>query len=210
VLLWGDSHSAHLFYGLRKTLPSDTSLLLVYASGCRPHPIDPTKLATDYCEKSNSFAVSTIEKVVPDVVVISFNNSFDTEYLRQVSREIRQIGVKRVIVLGLTPHWDPFLFKVVMQHYWQFTPSRISTHLDQHALGIDKAFQGEVQANEPFEYRSLFDFFCNGEGCLIYLDRNRREGLVSFDNAHLRPLASLYLAEHLLTPLIQRDIQSSE
>ena len=205
VLLWGDSHSAHLFHGLRKTLPPDTSLLLVYASGCRPHPIDLTKLATDYCEKSNSFALSTIEKVVPEVVVISFNNSFDTDYLRQASREIRQMGVKRVIVLGLAPHWEPFLFKVVMQHYWQHTPSRISTHLDQHALAIDKAFQKELQPNEPFEYRNLYDFFCNGDGCLIYLDRNRREGLVSFDNAHLRPHASLYLAEHLLTPLIQGE-----
>ncbi len=207
VLLWGDSHSAHLFYGLRKTLPSDVSLLLTYASGCRPHPIDVTKLETDYCEKSNAFALSTIRQVVPDVVVISFNNSFDAEYLRQVSREIRQLGVKRVIVLGLVPHWEPVLFKVVMQHYWELTPSRISTHLDQHALDIDKAFRSELQANEPFEYQNLFDFFCNAEGCLIYLDRNRREGLVSFDNAHLRPRASLYLAEHLLTPLIQRDVQ---
>lgn len=205
VLLWGDSHAAHLFSGLRKTLPSDTSLLLVYASGCRPHPIDLAKLATDYCEKSNSFALSTILQAVPDVVIISFNNSFDTDYLRQVSREIKQIGVKRVILLGLAPHWEPFLFKVVMQNYWQFTPARIATHLDPHALGIDKAFQNELQANEPFEYRNLYDFFCNAEGCLIYLDRNRREGLVSFDNAHLRPHASLYLAEHLLTPLIQRD-----
>ena len=207
VLLWGDSHSAHLYHGLRKTLPPDTSLLLVYASGCRPHPIDLTKLETDYCEKSNSFALSTIRQVVPDVVVIAFNNSFDTDYLRQASREIRRIGVKRVIVLGLAPHWDPFLFKIVMQHYWEFTPSRISTHLDQHALNIDKAFQSELRADEPFEYQSLFDFFCNGEGCLIYLGRNRREGLVSFDNAHLRPLASLHLAEHLLTPLIQRDFK---
>ncbi|MGJ4964470.1 acyltransferase family protein [Bradyrhizobium sp. HKCCYLRH3061] len=207
VLLWGDSHSAHLFYGLRKTLPADTSLLLVYASGCRPHPIDLAKLTTDYCEMSNSFALSTIKNVVPDVVVISFNNSFDTEYLREASREIKRIGVKRVIVLGLAPHWEPFLFKVVMQHYWQFTPARIATHLDQHALGIDKAFRNELQADEPFEYQSLHDFFCNREGCLIYLDRNRREGLVSFDNAHLRPLASLYLAEHLLTPLIQRDVR---
>jgi hypothetical protein len=181
------------------------SLLLVYGSGCRPNPIDLTKLESDYCEKANSFALSTIRQVVPDVVVISFNNSFETEYLRKVSREIRQLGVKRVIILGLVPHWDPYLFKVVMQYYWEFTPKRISAHLDQHALEIDKAFRNELQANEPFEYKSLFDFFCNGEGCLIYLGGNRREGLVSFDNAHLRPLASLYLAEHLLTPLITRD-----
>src|SRR3569832_2804874 len=80
VLLWGDSHSAHLFYGLRKTLPSDVSLLLVYGSGCRPHPVDPAKLETDYCEKANAFALSTMKRVVPDVVVIAFNNDFDADY----------------------------------------------------------------------------------------------------------------------------------
>ena len=205
VLLWGDSHSAHLFYGLRKTLPSDVSLLLVYGSGCRPHPVDPAKLETDYCEKANAFALSTMKRVVPDVVVIAFNNDFDADYLRQVSRDIRQFGVKRVILLGLVPHWDPYLFKVVMQHYWELTPPRISTQLDQHALAIDKAFRSELKLNEPFEYQNLYDFFCNAEGCLIYLDGNRREGLLSFDNAHLRPRASFYLAEHLLTPLILRD-----
>ncbi|MGC2086771.1 MAG: hypothetical protein WA702_25795 [Bradyrhizobium sp.] len=103
------------------------------------------------------------------------------------------------------PHWDPYLFKVVMQHYWELTPPRISTQLDQHALAVDNAFRSELKPNEPFEYQNLYDFFCNAEGCLIYLDGNRREGLLSFDNAHLRPRASFYLAEHLLTPLILRD-----
>jgi len=205
VLLWGDSHAAHLYYGLKSVLPAEVSVLLLFSSGCSPLQVtqlnpDPSKVS--YCDKSNYFAFHYATQEAPEVVFFAANHALDIQDMRTLSHTLKQHGVKKIYVLGPLPHWKPYLYKVIVKHYWVNTPKRIRGYQDEELRDKDRQFRAQMRADEPFEYVDLANFFCNTAGCITYLGNDKKEGLMTFDDAHLRPFASTYLAKHLLAPLI--------
>ncbi len=210
ILLWGDSHAAHLYYGLTQILPKDISVLLVFSSSCTPHPVNLKRIHDDYCEMSNYSALNVAKKEVPEVVILAASGSFDINYIRQLSHQLKQFGVKKIFVMGEVPHWKPFLYKLILKDYWYHTPHRILGHQNQDMLSLDQAFRAQLKPNEEFEYVNLFHFFCNQRGCMTYFGNNKRDNLITLDDAHLRPFASVYLAKNLLVPLILRQYQTQK
>jgi peptidoglycan/LPS O-acetylase OafA/YrhL len=206
VLLWGDSHAAHLYYGLKRVLPKDISPLLIFSSGCAPRLYSDINRQLPYCNTSNSAALNLVEKQPPDIVILASNGVVEIKYIRELAHTLKGLGVKKVLWLGPLPHWKPYLYKTIMKYYWNETPNRIAGHVDAELIALDLKFRNQMQKVEEFDYVSLFDFFCNAEGCLTYLGDNRREGLITFDDAHLRPFASVYLADNLLKPLILKGM----
>lgn len=208
VLIVGDSVAADLYYGLKEVLPSDISTLLIFSSGCQVRPVDEPNLRIDSCNMTNYFALNQIKKDPPDIVLMSSNNSFKIDYIRAVTRKIKSYGVKHVFVLGERPHWKPYLYKIIMNEYWDFTPRYIPDHQDPDMMALGEAFESKVTPDEPFEYVEQHSAFCNADGCMTYLGDDRREGLITFNTVHLRPFASVYLAKKQLVPLILNRLQS--
>ena len=71
VMIWGDSHAQHLYWGLKQNLPSDWQILQVASSGCLPDPDVASPSTVDYCRQSNWTALQTIAKAKPDVIVVA-------------------------------------------------------------------------------------------------------------------------------------------
>jgi hypothetical protein len=202
VLILGDSNAADLYYGLNETLPKDVSVLMIFSSGCTVRPIREDMLQADHCEMANFFAMNRIKADPPDVILTSSNSSYDIDYMRKFATRVKSYGVKHVLVLGQRPHFKPYLYKLILQHYWHHTPHYLHGFQDDELLSRGDHFESKLKADEPFEYVDEKKPFCNSEGCLTYLGDNHREGLITFDDAHLRPLASTYLAQQQLAPLI--------
>jgi peptidoglycan/LPS O-acetylase OafA/YrhL len=202
VLILGDSNAADLYYGLNEALPKDVSTLLIFSSGCPVRPLNDAQIQEDHCNMTNHFALERIKQDPPDVVLMSSNSSFDIDYIRTYSEMITKLGVKHIFVLGQRPHWKPYLYKIIIKDYWYSTPRYVPGHQDDELLAFGNRFKAQLRPNEPFEYVDEIEPFCNSEGCLTYLGDNRRDGLITFDDAHLRPFASVYLAEKQLVPLI--------
>jgi peptidoglycan/LPS O-acetylase OafA/YrhL len=210
VLILGDSNAADLYYGLKQTLPKEISTLLIFSSGCRVRPLNDAQLKEDHCNMANHFALERIKADPPDIVLMSSNNSFDIDYIRSYSVMIRKYGVKHIFVLGQRPHFKPYLYKIIMKNYWYSTPRYISGYQDDELLALGKEFESKLTANEPFEYVEQRSAFCNSDGCLTYLGDDRKTGLITFDDAHLRPFASVYLAEKQLAPMIVNALRNNE
>ena len=60
----------------------------------------------------------------------------------------------------------------------------------------------ELINSEYVDYVSLIDFLCNEEGCLTHYKPYSEDSLTSWDQTHLTPIASYYLARDLLSPKI--------
>ena len=54
-------------------------------------------------------------------------------------------------------------------------------------------------------YADLIETFCNADGCLVFIGDDEKNGITSYDDAHLTPIASDYLAKSLLVSLIVGD-----
>lgn len=206
VLIIGDSNGADLFYGLKEVLPNDVSVLLLYSSGCGVREFSEQAIQTDHCDMANYFVLNRIKADPPDVVMMSSYNSYDIDYIRKYSTAIKSYGVKHVLVLGQRPHWRYDLYHIILNEFWAYTPRYIPGYLDDGLHAPGKRFEAQLRPDEPFEFVDEMQPFCNAEGCLAYLGDNRREGLITADTAHLRPHASVWLAQQQLAPLIMKRI----
>ncbi|PQZ87673.1 MULTISPECIES: acyltransferase family protein [Pseudomonas] len=201
LFIWGDSHAQHLYYGLSKNLPSDWQILQVASSSCPANPHATAPSATDYCEQSNWFAIQAISKAKPDVVLIGQDWGHDIGKMQEITEKLKSIGVKGIIFTGPVPHWSSDLHKIVLKSLWEDTPSRTMT-------GLNKDF---IEKNDDLRkrfniyganYADIINLMCDNAGCLTYIGNDKKEGLTSWDKSHFTPVASNYVAEHLLAKLV--------
>ena len=202
VLLWGDSHSQQLSFGLRSNLPADWQVLQTSSSGCVPDVKATESSAISYCQHSNWFALKTIKEAKPDVVIIARNLGQSQEYFDEVAIKLKDLGVKKIIFMGPTPHWTTDLPNIIVRKLWDDTPRRSFVGIDRKVLEQNSMLQKNFKNSESLIYVNIIDLFCNNEGCLTYLGEDKRNGLTAFDEAHLSPIASDYLAKNLLVQFI--------
>lgn len=208
VFIWGDSHAQALYPGLKNTLPKYISILQVTTSSC--HPDLSVVTPNDLCTTSNDFALKVIKKEKPNIVIMAQYKEHDINKIRTIVATLKKLGVEEIIVVGPDPVWEPALYKVIGLKYWHNTPLNIATNLDQSIFDEENNLQKNINHNDFFNYISLIDFFCNKEGCLTYLNNNKKDGITTADYGHLTPVASTYFAKKALTPLILQLLEIKE
>lgn len=208
VFIWGDSHAQVLYVGLRDNLPPNWQLLQVATSGCVPSVDSTQPSRTNYCAHSNWFAVKAIGEARPDVVILAQNSRQDFKSFSGISDKLLRLGVRKVILVGASPHWVTDLPKIIANKLWLDTPRRTYVGIDQRFIENNHELARTFKRSDTVAFVDLIGFFCNDAGCLTYLGDDRKTGLTSYDRAHLTPIASDYLARHLLVEQIIGGAQS--
>jgi peptidoglycan/LPS O-acetylase OafA/YrhL len=201
VFIWGDSHGAQLYSGLKNNLPPDWQILQVTGSGC--HPLiatGPSKTA--HCIQSNWFALQAIEQAIPDVVIVAQANGHNLAIASELTMKLKELGVRKIIFTGPTPQWTANLPRIIAAKLWINTPERTYIGVDRDVLEYDKKLKAGFAASSRSVYADLIDALCNSKGCLTYLGSDKKTGITSWDEGHLTPVASDYVAKNLLVPLI--------
>lgn len=212
VLFWGDSHAQHYIYGATHELPKDIGILVAASSACIPNLPELDTSPAEYCRKSNQFAIDAIKDQKPDVVIIGQIVGHDTSNsFPQIASALRSFGVKNVIVMGPVPRWETRLNQIILRKYWTSTPIYIKDDVVKDVLDSDSALKAKY-ANDAggFQYVSMIDLMCGDQGCRTYIGADRKIGITTFDNSHLTPATSVYVAQAILAPLIIKDINSEK
>lgn len=209
IFLWGDSYAQHFYFGLRASLPSNVSISQVTSSGCWPHLDAQQPNSFGACNKSNRFALDNILRLRPNIVVLAQNREHEKNNYAEISSFLLAHGIQHVVVIGPTPQWNPYLYKVISENYLLYTPRRISKNL------IDSIFDTDARLKESLnkvgvKYISILDHECNKEGCTAYTGDDVLSGIVTFDNGHLTPDSSLRLGREILTPALFEILQAQQ
>jgi peptidoglycan/LPS O-acetylase OafA/YrhL len=206
VLLWGDSHAASLYHGLRdlsKSIPFGLSQFT--ASRCHPLLLH-VQFDRIYCKGINDFVFEHIKQTQPDIVIL---NSMwdDTTHFDYTMTELKRIGIKRIIVLGPLVRWgERGLPANVFDYYYRhehqsLTPDRSlmpdRTTFRAYGADLDALIRQKAHA-DGVEYISVWDVFCNQDGCLARVGNNQ---LTAWDSAHLTVAGSDYLANAIKSRL---------
>ena len=199
VFLWGDSHAQMLYYGLVQNLPQNIALFQVSRAACKP---SIAKTADPICDKTNAFALEELAYLKPSVVIIAQRDSWDNQAVKSISEKLTAIGVDRILFVGKSPEWKANLPKIILRKYWFNTPQRSTADLNIDSDAADRAAKVFVNTSSRSQFVDLKEYFCNEEGCLIYLGDSLKVGLTSFDGNHLSPIASDAVAKNILLPLI--------
>ena len=205
VFLWGDSHALMLYSGLKKNMPLQWNFQQIAQSACSPS-IAALPNQTRACIAGNQFALNEIAIVKPDVVIIAKRDTWDNNSSNLIANKLKSLGVKKVLFIGKSPEWEADLPKIVLRKMRFHDPTkRTWDKVKMDAYSADKLLQKSFINSESAQFVSLNDFFCNSEGCLIFLGDDLKNGITSYDSNHLTPMASNVLAKELLIPLMIKN-----
>ncbi len=205
VLLWGDSHAAHLYPGLRDAADHvQFDLLQLTASGCPPI-LDVVIAPRPRCAEIVQHAIATITRIRPDTVILAANWRFysarpgwpdiSPERLGPTCAWLRSVGVQRIIVVGPVPNWRPTLPDVLIA--WQkrtgarLLPARLPEQQPDPFAAEPTLLR--VADQQQAAYLSPRSVLCDAAGCLVTISGPSPVALTAWDAAHLTTAGSRLL-----------------
>ena len=204
VLLWGDSFAQALSLGLREQLPPGVSLAQVATSACVPQIENFAVLRGQRCEKANLFAMDSIRRLRPRLVILA--QSADHQFVdwpRVAARAI-ELGAGHVILAGPFPVWRPTLPRVVAQHYMDNPAAYISTGVEQDLFTADREVAAMLRGLPYVTYVSLLQRLCRENACLARIPGGSDLDLMVVDHGHLTPNGSTYVGRVVFKPYFDR------
>jgi peptidoglycan/LPS O-acetylase OafA/YrhL len=197
VLLWGDSHAAHLYPGIVKNLPDNKNITQFTASGCPPF-IGVDISDRQNCKEINDFVADWIIKHHPGEVILSARwSKYNWESLRQTLDFLQAKGVNHVTVFGPAPIWSRTLTDILLRNPLLNNgplPERENNYLVSDN-GTDEGIRAISQAY-GVNFVSVRKIFCTEQGCMTYLTTKNGPVPTAWDTAHLSSEASDYLIIH--------------
>jgi len=129
--------------------------------------------------------------------------------LDRITKLAQSIGVKKVIVVGEIPTWEPDLPHGLIRNFVekrQQVPRRTWVGVTKESLEMDTLMR--TWALPPgYHYFSVKDVLCNADGCLTRVGSNMATDLVVWDYGHLTQTGSDYVVNHGLRELISSTLQ---
>jgi peptidoglycan/LPS O-acetylase OafA/YrhL len=205
VLVWGDSHAARLYPGLKAVFGDTIAFSQLTRDSCSP----VLGLGYDLCQSSNAWVMRQIERFKPHTVVLFavwayYEKDWATDDAKRLLSAtidaLGKAGVAHIVVIGQAPAWKGGL-PVQMYEAWarnrpfHTVPERLATGLDPVAPIVDAKLRADF-AGQRVRYFSLIDFFCDADGCLTHTPDGPTR-LVTFDYGHLTTDGATLVARRL-------------
>jgi peptidoglycan/LPS O-acetylase OafA/YrhL len=225
VLLWGDSHAAHLYPGLAALQRSMRTFEIAQynSAGCPPVYFVAGRKQKE-CESINEFVVGKIASLKPDTVILGGNWSAyapfpgsdppDQADLHGLVQRLHSLGVRRIVAIGQFPVWRAFPRRIRALMYrrnaWGFSAFAASRMRDRDKTFLDPStFTNDTQSRSLLSvpgvsFVSPLSTLCNDDGCLLVVPDGSGEPMV-WDHAHLTEAGSKFFVNANAGRLIGRE-----
>lgn len=195
LMLWGDSHAAHLYPGYKFAFGDKFRIIQRTVSGCAPilslespeHPL---------CEEINAQILASIKSLKPDKLVLAANwGKHDWKKLEGTIINLRQAGVQDIDLIGPVPQW---LNDREREFYLKFkpvnaqgVPERMTFGLNTEANQLDLPFS-DFARDLKVNYFSPMKILCDAQGCIVRV-RESGHRPIAWDYGHLTETGSRFL-----------------
>jgi len=203
ALLWGDSHAAALYPGLR-ALQSDYVFRIAEYAGASCPPLFGTDAPNSRCAAINQNVLARIASIQPRLVILTADWKLNqAPKIADTVQTLRKSGVTHIALIGPVPAWrDPLpkVYWLYWRRYHKVLPARTPYDLSAQTVDIDRQIRSVADdLNVP--YISAVEALCNSAGCLTRTGQAKGE-LLAFDRSHLTPSASTTLMRTIASPLL--------
>ncbi len=213
IFLWGDSHAAALYAGLRHMQGSVQFGIAQYtAAGCKPL-IGKNVEGNKYCERINDYDLALVKKIKPEFVLLHANWSDTNAHQSDINDladlgltidALKKAGVAHIVLLGPVPAWGEDLPRIAFSYYrkeHKRLPLRMPVKDADMAGRLDRAMR-DLAASRNIQYISSLDILCNQDGCLTRTAADSVD-IMTVDGGHLTPAGASYLAKFILLDLLK-------
>jgi peptidoglycan/LPS O-acetylase OafA/YrhL len=175
-LILGDSHAAHLAWGLKSTFP-EINMSLVAAAGCLPTPPIPGQ-ESEPCSAYSRFIFDDylVHHHVDTVLLIARWNKWNTVHIAEGIRLLRGRGIN-VILFGPSMEYDISAVRLLNRSRRQHDPYLMTRHFQAEPRVEDDRMKALARDQWHVPYISIFDDLCqsqwridgaNAAGCPVY------------------------------------------
>lgn len=208
IVLWGDSHAAAFYPGLRKLeLQGEIGVSQFNIAGCGGYLADGKN---KHCDAGNLAALQQITRINPDLVILHKKwQPKDINKFRDTVSELKNLGLK-VLVIGPTPRWSPDLPGQVVKYWRRYNnlpPAYWQSGLDEREVSFEEDEKWRIESNKLGAiYYSAYNYMCKRDiGCLVLIP-NTPNALTVYDGTHISSAAAIYIAEDVYTLILRNNI----
>jgi hypothetical protein len=197
LLLWGDSHAAHLYPGLRAEARSRGFRIAQLTASACPPLLGYRSSERPRCGGINEHVLAQARRLRPDTVVLSarWAEYPSLDGLRGTVAALRSAGVREIAVVGPSPHWPlglpQTLFEEVKERRLAAFPTRLERGLSPAPTLADRELR-PLARRLGVRYLAPLDVLCNAEGCLARLG-DGPDRLVVWDPSHFTDVGSAFV-----------------
>jgi peptidoglycan/LPS O-acetylase OafA/YrhL len=185
-LLIGDSFAAHLWPGLRQSLP-DANLLQLTFGGCPPLTESPRQ-GDPGCRKVTRAVFDAIETTRYDVVMLAARwRPGDLAHLETTLEYLKPLA-GQIVLFGPMVEYRGNLPEIIED---SASPERVVIKYRTVPEVEDRAMRA-LAARFGVHYVSMIELMCGGADCLLF---DATGAPIQWDNAHLTPSGSVQIID---------------
>ena len=215
VALWGDSHAASLYPGLKKLQSSQQfGVIQVTESGCPPLlGVDQFNYRHN-CKQVNDEVIQKLIQAKPDIFILhgtwwrEVDPLPDDVIYQGATRSVRalkeQLPNAKIFIVGPVPRWKDSTQKVIYQS-WEHSIDKTKEPpimLEAKILTNVENTLEKVAAETGVNYISLTPVLCVNGTCMSRLGQSQLD-IIATDDGHLSPNASIYVIQQIKDRLFQ-------
>jgi hypothetical protein len=193
LLLWGDSHAAHLFTGYDEVFGDEYNIVQRTSSLCAPI-IGRDVKGRPGCKEINDGILDWIRQERPDKIVLTaaWSTSFAPEIGPTISK-LQSLGASDIELVGPVPLWKkplPEQLASYIQEHKAF-PEYLEKGLRDYPFQIN-ADLSEIAHGKGISYQSPLSILCKEMACITRVGETP-DSITQFDQGHLTRKGSIYL-----------------
>ncbi len=205
IVLWGDSHAAHLWPGLKAAmLPGEAAQWT--ASGCPPL-IGEAFAKRPHCRTINDWVLSKVLEMRPQVLILAgaWIKHDEATIRRGLAETLARLGADpawrpRIVLVGSVPAWRKPLPKLLASDFLGGDERQRSRNDLDPDMARRDALIRELAAGRA-EFFSPIAAACDDSGCLRYIERDGARLPFAFDYGHMIEESSVMVVAALFRQL---------
>jgi len=205
-LLVGDSHAAHLWFGLLSAMP-EVNIMQATASACRPAILPVSLLDSRACPKLMQFVFNDflVNNKVDRVLLAASWKDEDIPGLSATLETLKLRGID-VIVLGPIVEYDSALPRLLADEILHNKPSIASAMRTPGIHERDRTLSRIVAAKDA-TYISLYDLVCRNGHCDEFAEGDIP---LQFDAGHLTARGSVEVGRRLSVSITGKRAEAGD
>lgn len=211
VFVWGDSHAADLFPGLRALQDqSQVRLAQFTASLCAPI-IGLEIRERQACRSINNAVLDRVRELKPAIVVLSaYWDYVDPDHdrttraaaLLRTIELVKAAGVKKVVVLGSAPYWTTSVPGLLVGELRRNPDKPLPHRLARSLLEVhDDSLLKETTLKAAAVYVPIFETLCDQTSCIATTGPGWRD-VITFDKSHFTNHGSIWVCQRIWASII--------
>jgi peptidoglycan/LPS O-acetylase OafA/YrhL len=205
IVLWGDSHAAHLWPGLKAAAEPGTAAQWT-ASGCPPF-LNEEFAKRPHCRAINDWVLRKVLEMRPQVLILAgaWVKHDEATIRRGLAETLSRLHADpawhpRIVLVGSVPAWRKPLPRLLASDFLSGDERmRSPNDLDRDMSRRDALVR--QLAGTRAEFFSPIFVACNDEGCLRYIEKDGARLPFAFDYGHLIEESSILVMKALFRQL---------